>query len=42
MAEGNNGGEPRVQRNNLRTALILFTVAAAFFIGILVKYRFFG
>lgn len=30
--------EPTAKPNNLRTALVLVSVAAAFFIGILLKY----
>ena len=33
---------PTATPNNLRTALILLSVAAAFFVGILVKYLLFN
>lgn len=38
-SSGENKG---VQRRNLRTALVMLTIAAAFFAGIIVKYWLFG
>ena len=42
MAQPPAGGQGGARGNNLRTALILLSVAAAFFAGIVIKYWLFG